>query len=53
MKAKIIHNDVKPQNFVVKFQDTANKLFNLKISLTDFGSAGPDSKGGTPIFASP
>ena len=30
-----------------------NDLTQIEIALTDFGMAGPDSKGGTPIFASP
>ena len=44
-----IHNDIKPQNYLVKH----NGLENIEIVLTDFGLAGSDSKGGTPIFASP
>ena len=83
-----IHNDIKPQNYLVKFFNDGNcldkgpsrsiesccswisKLFkpkssqsqnpasdhaleNIEIVLTDFGLAGSDSKGGTPIFASP
>ena len=46
-----IHNDIKPQNFLVKF--CAGDLSLIEIVLTDFGLAGSDSKGGTPIFASP
>ena len=30
-----------------------NDLSHIEVVLTDFGLAGPDSKGGTPIFASP
>ena len=48
-----IHNDIKPQNYLVKFSNGKNDLSNLEIVLTDFGLAGLDSKGGTPIFASP
>ena len=44
-----IHNDIKPRNYLVKH----NGLDNIEIVLTDFGLAGSDSKGGTPIFASP
>ena len=44
---------MKPQNFVVKFDNGDFDLVNLRVALTDFGSAGSQSKGGTPIFASP
>ena len=47
------HNDIKPQNFLVKFKNGPNDLTEIEIVLTDFGMAEPDSKGGTPIFASP
>ena len=47
------HNDIKPQNFLVKFQNGPTDLTKIEIVLTDFGLAEPDSKGGTPIFASP
>ena len=47
------HNDIKPQNFLVKFKNGQTDLTQIDIVLTDFGMAGPDSKGGTPIFASP
>jgi len=54
------HNDIKPENFLVKFKNgynshdlTKNDLTQLVIALTDFGIANPDSKGGTPVFASP
>ena len=47
------HNDIKPQNFLVKFQNGPNDLTRIEIALTDFGMAGPESKGGTPVFASP
>ena len=48
-----IHNDIKPQNYLVKFLNDDNDLSNIEIVLTDFGLAGSDLKGGTPIFASP
>ena len=48
-----IHNDIKPQNYLVKFLNGDNDLSCIEIVLTDFGLAGSDSKGGTPIFASP
>ena len=48
-----IHNDIKPQNYLVKFLNEKNNLSCIEIVLTDFGLAGLDSKGGTPIFASP
>ena len=48
-----MHNDIKPQNYLVKFRNNDNDLSNIEIVLTDFGLAGSDSKGGTPIFASP
>ena len=47
------HNDIKPQNFLVKFENGPNDLNKIKIALTDFGMAGPESQGGTPVFASP
>ena len=47
------HNDIKPQNFLVKFKNGPNDLTQIQIVLTDFGMAGLDSKGGTPIFSSP
>ena len=48
-----IHNDIKPQNYLVKFLIGDKDLSCIEIVLTDFGLAGSDSKGGTPIFASP
>ena len=48
-----IHNDIKPQNYLVKFLNGHNDLTSIEIVLTDFGLAGSDRKGGTPIFASP
>ena len=47
------HNDIKPQNFLVKFKNGQNDLTRIEIALTDFGMAGPESQGGTPVFASP
>ena len=48
-----MHNDIKPQNYLVKFLKGKNDVFSIEIVLTDFGLAGSDQKGGTPIFASP
>ena len=48
-----IHNDIKPQNYLVKFLNGQNNLSGIEIVLTDFGLAGLDQKGGTPVFASP
>ena len=47
------HNDIKPQNFLVKFQNFQTDFTGIDIVLTDFGMADSDSKGGTPVFASP
>jgi len=38
---------------LVKFLNGDNDLSHIEIVLTDFGLAGSDLKGGTPIFASP
>ena len=38
---------------MVKFKNGRNDLSQIEIVLTDFGMAGSDSKGGTPVFASP
>ena len=48
-----MHNDIKPQNYLVKFLNRQNDLTAIEIVLTDFGLVGSESKGGTPIFASP
>ena len=48
-----MHNDIKPQNYLVKFLNGKNNLSSIEIVLTDFGLAGSDQQGGTPIFASP
>ena len=37
----------------MKFKNGPTDLAQIEIVLTDFGMADPDSKGGTPIFASP
>ena len=50
---KQTHNDIKPQNFLVKFENGENDLTQIEIALTDFGMADPDAKGGTPVYASP
>ena len=47
-----VHNDIKPQNYLVKFLNGPNDLTQIDIVLTDFGLVG-QTKGGTPIFASP
>ena len=49
---RIVHNDIKPQNYLVKFLNGPNDLTQIDIVLTDFGLVG-QTKGGTPIFASP
>ena len=49
----LIHNDVKPQNYLVKYLNGPDDLTKIEIVLTDFGLAGDDAQGGTPIFASP
>ena len=48
-----IYNDIKPQNYLVKFLKSHGDLTKIKIVLTDFGLVGPQTNGGTPIFASP
>ena len=48
-----IHNNIKPQNYLIKFLSGENELLCMKIVLTDFEWTGYDSEGGTPIFASP
>jgi len=50
---QLVHNDIKPQNYLVKFLNGRNDLTQIDIVLTDFGLVGQNSKGGTPIFASP
>ena len=47
------HNDIKLQNFLAKFKNGPDDLTQIEIVLTDFGMADSDSKGGTPVFASP
>ena len=51
--ANKVHNDLKPQNYLVKFEKGYDDLRYLRIVLTDFGLVGHDTKGGTPVFASP
>ena len=51
---KIIHNDIKPQNYLVKFYDVGNNLNRpFKIVLTDFGLAGSVQEDGFPVKGSP
>ena len=45
-----MHNDIKPHNYLVKFD---RDLSDIEIVLTDFGLAGSETKGGTPVFGSP
>ena len=47
------HNDIKPQNFLVKFKNGMNDVSDLEVVLTDFGMAGNEAQGGTPVFCSP
>ena len=37
---QIVHNDIKPQNYLVKFLNGDNPLTSIEIGLTDFGLAG-------------
>ena len=48
-----VHNDIKPQNYLVKWLNRTGDLRQIDIVLTDFGLVGQNTKGGTPIFASP
>ena len=52
-----LHNDIKPANYLVKFKNPddffQSDLTQIEIVLTDFGLADADSKGGTPVYASP
>ena len=48
-----VHNDIKPQNYLVKYLNGPNDLTQIDIVLTDFGLSGSDQMGGTPVFASP
>ena len=51
-----LHNDIKPENYLVKFRNRPPAkidLTEIDIDLTDFGMADSDSKGGTPVYASP
>ena len=51
---KIIHNDIKPQNYLVKFHDESKNLNRpFQIVLTDFGLAGSVQKDGYPVRGSP
>lgn len=46
-----VHNDIKPQNFLLKFEN--GDISKISIFLSDFGLVGNGVQGGTPIFASP
>ena len=48
---QIVDNDIKPQNYLLKWLNRPNDLTQIDIVLTDFGLVGQNSKGGTPIFA--
>ena len=50
---QLVHNDIKPQNYLVKWLNKIGDLSQIDIVLTDFGLVGQKTKGGTPIFASP
>jgi len=52
-KHHLVHNDIKPQNYLVKYLNGPDDPSRIDIVLTDFGMVGQNSKGGTPIFASP
>ena len=52
-KYEKVHNDIKPQNYLVKWLNRPGDLRQIDIVLTDFGLVGQNTKGGTPIFASP
>ena len=38
---------------MVRFKKGSNDLTQVEIALTDFGMADANSKGGTPVYASP
>ena len=46
-----VHNDIKPQNFLLKFEN--DDISKVSVFLSDFGLVGNNVQGGTPIFASP
>lgn len=46
-----VHNDIKPQNFLLKFDN--GDISKVSVFLSDFGLVGNNVQGGTPIFASP
>ena len=49
----LIHNDIKPSNFLVKFSNFDMDLSHMQIVLTGFGLTGSNTKARTPIFSSP
>jgi len=59
---KIIHNDIKPQNYLVKFWNRESGFEcgihdlnggRIRIVLTDFGLASSEQEGGIPVKGSP
>ena len=53
---KIVHNDIKPQNYLVKFDSGEKHDLNgglIRIVLTDFGLASSEQEEGIPVKGSP
>ena len=58
---KIVHNDIKPQNYLVKFWNRESGFESgihdlnggrIRIVLTDFGLASSEQEGGIPVKGS-